>query len=438
MLKAGAAKVDITPPVGVRLSGYAGRVFPSLAVHDPLWARALVLEDSERRVGLVACDLIGLSAETVAAVRARAAKAGSLPGEALLVAGTHTHSGPAAPHREPNRQEQAYWGSLPARLAEAVAAAAQGLAPARLGVESGWSAVGINRREMVPGGRIELGRNHFGPFDPEVGLIRVEREDGAPLAGVLNYACHGICLQFDNYLLTADYPGFALHWFEREVGGGVMGLFLNGACGDVNPREAGVGHGLAGTGGFRVAERAGRHLAGQAAKAWRAAEVSGDVRLSVATKQVALPTNRARALAAAEEELQRVESAGGSGEEWSPYLTWYDPPDPEGLRKHIAELREQGEAPVSAEVQALGLGPAALVGWPGEVFSELGMMVKRRSLFRPTYVAGYANGSIGYVPTPEAFALGGYEVACAAHLADEAGLVLVEETLGLLSGLAHG
>jgi hypothetical protein len=436
MLKAGVAKADLTPPVGVRLSGYAGRVFPSMAVHDPLWACALVLDDGERRAALAGLDIIGISEEMTGKVRDVVTKSAGITPDGLLIGCSHTHSGPGGFYTEPTDQERAYWETVPAKIAEAITRAAADLVPARIGAASGWSAVGINRREMLPGGRIELGRNHFGPFDPEVGLLRVDRADGTPLAGVINYTCHGICLQFDSYMITADYPGFAKHFFEQRVKGATA-VFFNGACGDVNPREAGVGHGLAGTGGFRVAERAGRHVAEQAARAWAEAETSGDISLRFARKRIDLPTNRARALKAAEEELRRAEKAAAEGppEERTPYMTWYSPPDPESARRRVERLKEEGDAPVRCDIEAILIGSTALVGWPGEIFSELGMAVKKRSPFRPTYIVGYANGSIGYVPTPDAFPLGGYEVNTAAHLADNAGTVLVQETTALLDSL---
>ena len=436
MLKAGVAKVDVTPPVGVRLGGYGGRVFPSLAVHDPLWARALVLDDGERRVGMVALDLLGISEDQMAEVREAAASSAGIAPEGLLAAGSHTHSGPRRGGEGATEQENGYWETVPGKIVAALEEAAEGLVPARMGAASGWSAVGVNRREMMPCGKVELGRNHFGHFDSELGVVRIERADGTPLAAMLNYACHGICLPADNYLLTADYPGPTRHFFERRVGDGVTALFFNGACGDVNPREAGVHHGLASGGGFHIAERAGRDLAREGAKVWQAIEPTEAVTLSFAQKEIELPTNRPRALRAAEEALKRAERAAAEPqEEWSPYEGWWSPPDPEGARTRVARLKEEGDAPVRCEIQAIATGPVAFVAWPGEIFSQLGVMAKQGSPFRPTYVIGYANGSIGYVPTPEAFPEGGYEVDSAAHLADNAGLVLVEESLALLVGL---
>jgi hypothetical protein len=436
MLQAGTAKVEITPPAGVRMGGYAGRAMPSLAVHDPLWARALVLDDGDHRAALVSLDLLFAADDVVKQVRETAASAAGVSPEGLLIAGTHTHSAIRGADDDCTDQEREYWEAVPDKIAEALARAAEQLHRALLAAGSGWSAVGINRREMLPGGRVELGRNHFGPFDPEVGVVRIQRLDGTPIAGLLNYTCHGICLQSDNYLLSADYPGYAVHYLEQAVGDGVMGMFFNGACGDVNPREAGVSHGLAGSGGFFLAERAGTVIAGEAARVWESLSPQDVTSVYFGVREIALPTKRQRAIKAAEDALQRAQAAARSQEQWSPYVSWYDPPDAERERKRLERLKAEGDAPVRCEIQAIKIGPVAFIGWPGEIFSQLGMQIKARSPIQPTYVIGYANGSIGYVPTPEAFPQGGYEVDCALHLAEEAGPVLVEESASLLQALA--
>lgn len=439
MLKAGVAKLDITPPVGVRMSGFAGRVFPSLAVHDPLYARGLVLDDGENRLAVVALDLVGIWHQITEQVRAECRRSAGIPADGLLIAGSHTHSGPVFwDDGTFTDQERGYWDALPAKLIAVVNQAAAAAVPARLGVARGWSAIGINRREVTPTGQVVLGRNHFGVFDPEVGLIRIETADGKPLAALVNYACHAVCLMADNYLLSADYPGFAAHYLEQRMGGG-LAVFFNGACGNVNPREAAVGHGLASGGGFSIAQRAGSQLARDAFRAWEKAIPGEDVKLSFARTSIGLPTNRARALEAAEEALRQAEEAARQGyPEKSPYMTWYAPPNPEGARKRIARLKEEGDAPVACEIQVISLGKVTFVGWPGEIFCELGMAVKERTPFPPTFILGYANNSIGYVPVPEAYREGGYEASTAAHLADNAGLVLVEETLKLLEGMRRG
>ncbi len=435
MLKAGVAALDITPPVGVRMAGFAGRTKPSLAVHDPLSARALVLDDGRRRAGLVALDILYATEPLVAKVREAAASAAGITPDGLLIASTHTHSGPQDAGEEATEQERAYWDSLPGKVIEAVNQAAARLQPARLGAASGWCAIGVNRRERLPGGRIELGRDHFGKFDTEVGVVRIEKADGMPLAAVVNYACHAVCLMADSCLLSADYPGFAKHFLEERLGGGTA-LFFNGACGNVNPREAAVEHGLASGSGFRIAERAGRNLAQEAARVWGKAAPSEEGSLSFARRTIALPTNYQRALTSAEAALAEAErQAAQPLADLTPYVTWRSVPSVKRARAALARLRERGDAPEQCEIQAIKAGPVAFMGWPGEVFCELGMDLKQRSPFRPTYVIGYANGMIGYVPIPEAFPEGGYEADSAARLADNAGLVLVEESLALLGSL---
>jgi hypothetical protein len=230
--------------------------------------------------------------------------------------------------------------------------------------------------------------------------------------------------------------GYAVHYFERKVGDGVAGMFFNGACGNVNPREAAVDHGLACGGGFFIAERAGRELAREAARVWGGIEMSAEVGIAAARKEIALPTNRKRAIAAAEESLRRAEEEAARGrEDWSPYVSWYNPPDPDAARSRVEELKAAGDAPLRCEVQVIRVGPLLLAGWPGEVFCELGMALKRRAQAARTYVIGYANGSIGYVPTREAYPEGGYEVGSALHLADDAGEVLLEETVALAASV---
>jgi hypothetical protein len=435
MLKAGVAKVDTTPPVGVRLAGFGERVFPSLAVHDPLWARAVVFDNGESRVGIVAVDLLGVSADAVAAVRRGAASLDIAP-QALLVAATHTHSGPVFPEDDTlTADERAYWEELPERLIAVLKEATDVLSPARVGVASGWSAIGINRREVTPEGTVVLGRNHFGRFDPEVGVVRIDHASGEPMACLFTYACHAVCLSGDSYLTTADFPGFAVHAVEERIPG-AMGVFLNGACGNVNPREAAVGHGYASGGSFMIAEHAGSALARETASVWHRAVPHDNSSLSYSSRAIELPTNRPRAIRRAEESLRREERATACPpRQWSPYLLWYNPPNPERARQRLQELMNQEDAPVSCEIQAVRVGPVTLLAWPGEVFCDLGMEVKQQSPFHPTYTIGYANGSIGYVPTPEAFAEGGYEADCAAHLADDAGLALVEQSLALLNGM---
>jgi len=436
MLKAGLAAVDITPPAGVRQGGYEGRTLPSLAVHDPLWARALVLDDGIGRVGLVGLDLVSVPDVLLEEVR-KSGSAYGVPGASLLLAATHTHSGPDLRSDPATDLEREYIESLPTRVGEAVQRAVAGLAGVSLAIASGWSAVGINRRELVPGNTVTLGRNAFGPFDPELGVLRVADPAGRTVGVVMNYAAHALCLGEDNYLITADYPGHAVHYVEDRIGRGVTAIFFNGAAGDVNPREGPVYHGIWNGGSFLAAQHAGDALATEAIRVLSEAEDLGDATIRCASRKIQLPTNWERAINAAEARLKGLEGRRADPSyHFDRYLVWdQETESAEAARRHVERLKAQADKPVEMEVQAIAVGDLAFVGWPGEVFCEFGKMVKRRSPFRRTYILGYANGCVGYVPTLDAYRLGGYEVESAFHLADHAGTVLADESVSLLGTL---
>jgi hypothetical protein len=392
-----------------------------------------VLDDGSIRVGLVGLDLAGVPATLLEPVREEAASRDGIAPEGLLLGATHTHSGPQLWSDEPTEVEREYANSLPARVGDAVSGAAANLTEATVSVASGWTAVGTNRRELLPGGRVELGRNHFGPFDPELGVLRVGDANGETIGVVMNYTAHALCLAEDNYLLTADYPGHACHYVEDRLEKGVS-IFFNGAAGDVNPREGPMYHGVLNGGSFLAAQHAGDAIATETIGVLSKARKIESEKLACASRKIELPTNPQRALKAAEECLRAAEAnAPAQDYHFDRYLVWDQRAEgADAARRRLERVKARGDKPVEMEIQVIVIGDLALLGWAGEVFCELGMMAKAGSPYARTYVLGYANGSVGYIPTPDAFPLGGYEAESAFHLADNAGLVLVEESLALL------
>ena len=203
MLQAGAARVVITPPIGVPLSGYfvaEGRTETARDVHDDLYARALVLSDGHSAVAIVTTDLIALGDEELSMVRGEVQQKVGIAPEHLILACTHTHSGPIVhpfPPVEivPGQADEDYFRLLPRLIGSAVAMAAQRMRPARIGAGKGESYININRREKLPDGTLRglpfLGRNPAGIHDREVGVLRVDdAQTGKPLAVLLSYACH--------------------------------------------------------------------------------------------------------------------------------------------------------------------------------------------------------------------------------------------------------
>jgi len=391
-LKAGTAAIEITPPVGVELCGYGVYLQRrSTGVLDPLRARALVLDSGGVQMAIVSCDLIALMDRTVAEARQLIEGQTGIPGEHVLLGCSHTHAGPVTVElRGWGEPEPEYVAILPKYLAGVVSMAVRALQPARLG-----TAVG-----EVPGMGVNRVEGDQGPLDTGVSVLRVESAQGAPLATVYCLSAHGVSHLPTNTLVSADWIGVASGLIEQTVGG--QGLFVQGSCGDVNPALVHTGKYVeAGTlAGERVAKLVGGIKCGD------------EVAIEVATRRVALPLNVTpvdeleRAAGEARAKLASLPPGPETFSQWAMArfeLDWAL----EALMMHQRGLREE----LRSELQAIRLGEALILAHGGELFCEFGIELKRRFAPRPTFVVGYANGFIGYVPDPEDFARGGYAAA---------------------------
>lgn len=426
-LLVGVARADITPPVGIKSAGFAGRG-PLSRLHDPLLATALVFASGDDRVALVSCDLLGLDAATVGEVRALVEARTGIPGEAVTLACTHTHYGPDPYRAADDPLVQAYRANLIHTLAGVVAVAAADVAPARIGVGWGASDIGINRREKRPDGSIVLGQNPEGPIDRAVGVVRIDGADGAPLACIVNFQTHPVSQTGQVDHVSADYPGKM-----REVVEAVTGatcLFLQGASGNINALRMEPC--------YEPARTLGVRLGCEVARLW---EVVGP------------PADAAPLIRATSDVIELPRTRYGSPEAAADLVSSLEAdiaglPEEETGRRHWAETRlARAQAaleswktgvplePVLAEVQAWRVGDLAVVTTPGEVFNQIGAAVKADSPFSGTFFVGYANGSIGYVPVPEAYPEGGYEVTHASRVAPEAAGQLTDACLTALKAL---
>ncbi|HEX2514996.1 MAG TPA: hypothetical protein VH257_09855, partial [Chloroflexota bacterium] len=235
-LRAGYAAVEITPPVGVDLTGFIAREGPCTGTRDPLWARALVFESAPQergspggqgslgeRVALVTCDLIGLGRHLVGRVRRRIAASSGIAPQGLLFNCSHTHAGPETgvlttigmPH-------PAYLASLERGLGDAVERAASDLVPVRLHLGSTRVPEGLALNRVYR----RVGQPER--YDRELVVLRVE-----PLATVVAFACHAVALGSGERNASADFVAPLRR--ELEAAGGGPLLYLNGCGGDVNP-----------------------------------------------------------------------------------------------------------------------------------------------------------------------------------------------------------
>ena len=230
-LLAGVARADITPAVGIPMVGFAGRG-PSVGVHDPLYVTCLALRDDDGSALLLQCDLLQLRAETVADMRRHITEATGVPSSRIMVACTHTHYGPSV-DRDEAAIVDAYRAHLAHQLAGVASEALGDMAEARIGVAWGDCDIAINRRERVEDGSIRLGNNPDGPVDRALGVARIDTADGVPLACLVNFACHPVSQAGRMQYLSADFPGSAREVVEELTGAHT--LYLQGACGDLNP-----------------------------------------------------------------------------------------------------------------------------------------------------------------------------------------------------------
>ena len=429
MLKAGWARRETTPPVGVDLSGFGGRAGPNEGAHDPLSAKALALTDGERAVALVTADLVGLDAGTVEAVRKGIGErlGARLP---VMVACSHTHSGPATPCLPfLGVPDPAYMARLTADLVGVAVEAYENLTEAEVSVGRGEAQVGINRREMTPERRVVLGHNPAGPVAPYVHVLEVRTEAGR--AALMSHAAHPVTLGGDNLLVSADWPGYAQRYAEEAVD---IALFAQGCCGDINSEPRG---------NFEVAEQQGRAVAEAALEALPIAEPLMKPVVDSASVVLDIPLDdppgvevARAALADAERQLAvnaETDSAGMRNTRLG-LVDWAG---------RVLALAEQGATGLTQpfEVQALRVGELAMVGLPGEVFVEYQLQIEECSPFEHTFVFAYTNGNWGYFPTADAYPDGGYEVEAAVKyygttmFTPECERVIVEGACALLNDL---
>ncbi len=428
-LAVGVARADITPPVGIQSAGFAARG-PLTRYHDPLLATALVFDNGVQRAALIGCDLLDLDAETVQAIRQRIAERTSIPANAITIACTHTHYGPDAHRDLADPMVSAYHANLIHALTGIVEVAVADLRPARIGVGWGQSDIGINRREKLPDGRIILGQNPDGPIDRAVGVLRIDTLNGEPLACIVNFQTHPVSQTWQVDHISADYPGAMRAAVEKLILAPC--LFLQGASGDINA--------VCMEPSYEPARSLGVRLGCEVVRVWETIQPLAASELAVVGQVVDLPRTRygspegaAAVIAETEQEIETLKAEGA----FEGLIQWAE--------KRLAFAREAlaswttGElpAPVKAELQVWRIGDLALVTTPAEVFNEIGVQIKTASPFAHTFFLGYANDSIGYIPVPEAYAEGGYEVVHASQVAPEAAGVLVEACVGLLKSLLN-
>ncbi len=266
-LGAGAAKVDITPPDLTGLTNLFRR--PFTGVHDPIYVRALVLDNGLNTVAIVAADLVEFG-DTLA-VRQRIEQEISIPADHVLLTASHDHNAPRAGKVTAGATAWAggpatekYTGYVYDQVVEVVRQAKAALQPARVGIGCGTADVNVNRDEFTPEGW-KIGVNPQGPSDKTVWVVKFEALSGEPIALLMNYAVHAVVISSENRLVTGEISGAAERYVEQSYQDKVVALWTIGAAADQNPRymaddgpfnpgSRGDGYGLMEAQGYIVGE----------------------------------------------------------------------------------------------------------------------------------------------------------------------------------------
>ncbi|HET8547619.1 MAG TPA: neutral/alkaline non-lysosomal ceramidase N-terminal domain-containing protein [Bryobacteraceae bacterium] len=395
-LRAGLARVEITPSGSMQMYGYAKRKCgPSNGTHDPLYAKALVLEAGDSRMAIVTLDLGSMVSNNL-----RQEVAAKLNIPLLLLAASHTHSAPAfLPYgsaQSMGPDADAYLAEVERRILSAVEQASKSMFDARLGIGRGLLQLGYNRLLVRDDGRARalfdnLDRVPHGPVDPEFVLLRIDDASGRARALLVHYAAHAVVLGPTNCKYSADYPGVLQAKLEAEFEG-VQCMFVQGGAGDINPLFQGR------TGkeedDFRLVQKMGELLAAEVVRANR--------------------------------RVQMLPPRASSIQSKTEVLTFRDRWEPDKkLEVGIATVLINGEI--------------ALATLPGEPMHKLQRMWKEQADVPHPLFYGYTYTSggtwAGYIPDLRSAAYGGYGADASTRIEVGAGEALIQRHLMNLYGL---
>ncbi len=380
--KAAVVKIDVTPEKPQNLIGYGPRL--STGVHDRIYHRILAMDDGENQAFIISSDFCHFSPAVYESVTAVLQKEHGIDPVNVWWSVTHTHSAPQVgsgggmakaflgSRYKKDRNDPAYTAMVKKSFIDGVIEAQQKLEPAKLGIGWGYSRANINRRERSADGKTRLGNNPNGITDRRIGLIRIDKKNGDPLALVANYAIHGTVLGGKNKLISGDVSGVVAEHVENATGATL--LFINGAAGNIAPiysvfPDPEKGH----LNEFRVLLGDKIIEANQAMK-----HLSSDISLQMKELVVDLP--------------------GKSGLAWPAELSRY----------HLTT--DEGETTVKMPVRFMVINKDTAI-WtaPLELFCEISNEIRDRSPFTNTLYFGYTNGWLGYMLTESEYKLGGYE-----------------------------
>jgi len=433
-LQAGAACVDITPETSQFLYGYPHVKRYSTGIHDPLFSSALCLSDGHTRVLFIANDIIFITKDMAERTRSRISASTGIPPANILVSATHTHSGPITVRYLSNEADPAVPEPDPTylrRLEEGIVAAGQQAVENTMDAEvavviADGSCVGTNRRK--PGD----------PSDPHVPVLLVRRVNaGPPIAVMLISNMHPTVLHEDSTLVSGDFPGMTRQYLQQHVlGPECVVLHHTGAAGNQSPRHVTRGNTFAEAGrlGFALGQAVEQAIANARYRSDLPLQCRRAFIESMPIRQFPSSEWATENLAKAKARLASLrESKAPRADVRTAECDWFGAEETLTLARAAASGRLDAitQLCLPAEIQFIRVGPWSFVGWPGEVFVEFALEIRKS--YPNTFVITLANGELqGYQVTADAVREGGYEASNALFQSPDAGQLLVQATRRLL------
>jgi len=425
-LKVGFSAVNINPPLGFDIAGYYVKRSAKGFLND-LMVKALVLQHGEKTIAMISADLIGIAESISRPWLEKLEEATGITPDNVFLSATHTHTGPRTNltgNEQMNAILHTYWRFVGERVADAVQLAINDLKPAKMGYIVGYApdrVAYIRRYRMKDGSTMtcppvdDPNIDHaLGELDQRVNVLRFDRE-GAETVVLVNYGLHADTTNGE--MVSADFP----HWMAETIGkalDGVKCIFFNGAEGDVgstnvhptggdmNDTEISFDNEMKSPG---MARFVGRALAGTVLQVYDKVKYVDVDEIAIAKKVIDIPSNMptAEQLPLAKKYLE-LHKAGRDDE--IPYSAME-------LTTVIAEASRMislANGPESFPLNLTGLkiGPVALLGIPGEPFTQIGVEIKKAEGWELVMPCCLTNGRLGYFPTDAAYAEGGYEARC--------------------------
>jgi len=413
-LLAGAATTNISPAIGTSLAGFMTDR-KTVDVHDELLVRCAAIESGSTRMLLATIDSCMVPRSILDRARARIARENSVDPACILMSSTHTHSAPPAMHLFQSLPDAHYVAMLEQRIGDAAQMAFRRLRPARIGAASGVEPTLVfNRRYFMKEGAVPPdpfgGKTDkvlmnppttgdaiikpAGPVDPEHPVIAALGDDGRMIWVYGSYALHYAGFNPADHA-SADYFGAYARRVERALDDDCVALLANGCAANINGINPARPYPP--TRDYTVIERTASVLAFETMRVLKTIEYTADIKLQGALEDVEIGVRRPSAQETAEA-IKLVSDNPGNAYKERPLIY---------ARETV--FMSRFPAAVNVPVQGLRIGNTGIGAFPGETFVELGLQIKRLNLFKTTAAISIANDACGYIPTVDAFDVGGYE-----------------------------